>query len=100
MIKNLQYLFNINECWIFFSYIKVSKDSSDKHNQNNKKKNASKNLWKVSTSFWRRKEQKARIWLKMILKFSWAWKTQTTDQLKGEKMDKIWTNKTCLINKK
>ena len=100
MIKNLQSLFNINECCIFFSYIKVSKDSSDKHNQNNKKKNASKNLWKVSTSFWRRKEQKARIWLKMILKFSWAWKTQTTDQLKGEKMDKIWTNKTCLINKK
>ena len=100
MIKNLQSLFNINECCIFFSYIKVSKDSSDKHNQNNKKKNASKNLWKVSTSFWRRKEQKARIWLKMILKFSWAWKTETTDQLKGEKMDKIWTNKTCLINKK
>ena len=100
MIKNLQSLFNINECCIFFSYIKVSKDSSDKHNQNNKKKNASKNLWKVSTSFWRRKEHKARIWLKMILKFSWAWKTQTTDQLKGEKMDKIWTNKTCLINKK
>ena len=38
MIKNLQSLFNINECCIFFSYIKVSKDSSDKHNQNNKKK--------------------------------------------------------------
>ena len=38
MIKNLQSLFNINECCIFFSYIKVSKDSSDKHNQNIKKK--------------------------------------------------------------
>ena len=42
MIKNLQSLFNINECCIFFSYIKVSKDSSDKHNQNNKKKKLQK----------------------------------------------------------
>ena len=60
MIKNLQSLFNINECCIFFSYIKVSKDSSDKHNQNNKKKKCFKKLVKSIKIFLKKKRTKSK----------------------------------------
>ena len=60
MIKNLQSLFNINECCIFFSYIKVSKDSSDKHNQNNKKKKCLKKLVKSINIFLKKKRTKSK----------------------------------------
>lgn len=59
MIKNLQSLFNINECCIFFSYIKVSKDSSDKHNQNKKKK-CFKKLVKSINIFLKNKRTKSK----------------------------------------
>ena len=60
-IKSLAVFFR-SFLYFFFTYVRMSKDSSAKYYQENEKKALEKSLWKVSRFFWRKEKQKEGIW--------------------------------------